>query len=32
MKTELALARRLTRLTLALGAAVVAATTAQAQD
>ena len=32
MKTELALARRLTRLTLALGAAVAAATAAQAQD
>ncbi|HYD11925.1 MAG TPA: hypothetical protein VEC11_03665 [Allosphingosinicella sp.] len=32
MKTELALARRLTRLTLALGAAVVAAGAAQAQE
>jgi hypothetical protein len=32
MKTELALARRLTRLTLALGAAVALATGAQAQD
>ncbi len=32
MKTELAFARRLTRLTLALGAAVAAATAAQAQD
>ena len=32
MTTELALARRLTRLTLAFGAAVALATAAQAQD